>query len=42
MLNMVNVFALGWIVGVFSSISAFALWSACMVSASRAQGGDDD
>lgn len=37
---MVSMFALGWIVGVFSSISAVALWSACMVSG--AQGGDDD
>lgn len=40
MISMVNMFALGWLVGVGSSIAAFMLWSACVISG--AKGGGDE
>lgn len=40
MISIASMFALGWLVGVGSSIAAFMLWSACMVSA--AQGSEDE
>lgn len=40
MLNVASMFALGWLVGVGSSVAAFMLWSACVISG--AKGGGDE
>lgn len=40
MISIASMFALGWLVGVGSSVAALMLWSACVVSAAR--GGNDE